>query len=279
MVRIKSKDLDIAKIADSGQCFRLTPAASGVWQLVARGRVLEIGELPDGAELRCSPREYEAVWRSYFDLDTVYERFRTAVPEEDLFLRSAVRWGEGIRILRQDAWEMLVTFLISQRKNIPAIAGSVERLCRLCGEPLGEGHYAFPTAERVAALSLAELNGCSLGYRSPYVQAAAQLTASGQLDLGALSEADDDALLKALLGVPGVGPKVANCVMLFGFYRLSGFPRDVWINRMIDTEYGGTFPLEPYRGFEGVIQQYIFYYGRSGAYRERRSGGAGCKGT
>jgi N-glycosylase/DNA lyase len=219
MIRIKSEDFDIAKIADSGQCFRLTEIRENRYLLVAIGRILEIGALPDGAVLRCSRKEYERLWRNYFDMDTDYRRFRAAVSGDDAFLSCAVRYGAGIRILRQDPWEMLVTFIISQRKNIPAIRCSVERLCRMAGEPVKRGGltaYSFPAAGKVAALSMEELRDCSLGYRAPYIHAAAQLAASGQLDLAALGSLDPDGRSEALREIPGVGAKVASCVALFG---------------------------------------------------------------
>lgn len=267
MVRIESEDFDIAKIADSGQCFRLTKTGEREYMLVAHGRILLLDELPDGAALRCSRQEYEKIWRSYFDMDTDYRRFRAMVPEDDTFLLCALEYGAGIRILRQDPWETLLTFIISQRKNIPAIRCSVERLCRMAGRPVKRGDrtaWSFPTAKKVAALSAEQLRDCSLGYRAPYIRAAAELVASGQLDLQALGSLDSDGLLSALQKIPGVGAKVANCVALFGYHNLCGFPRDVWINRVIQEEYRGNFCTDPYCGFEGVIQQYMFYYARNG---------------
>jgi len=262
MVEVESEDLSLPKIARSGQCFRMTELEPGRFRLIAAERVLELEAREDGAILRCSQDEYQALWRTYFDLDTDYARFRSAIPQRDRYLTAAAEFGRGIRILRQEPWETLVTFLLSQRRNIPAIRRSVELLCRKAGEPLGGGCYSFPTPEGAAELTDAELASCSLGYRVPYVRAAALLAAAGGLDgLSLLSDAELEAELRSM---PGVGPKVANCVMLFGFYRLSGFPRDVWINRVIDGQYGGRFSLRRYRGFEGVIQQYLFYYGRSG---------------
>lgn len=264
------EDLDIRKIADSGQCFRLTEEAPDLFVLRARGRALRLRTLPDGAELSCSLSEYEELWRNYFDMDTDYAAFRRIVPPEDHYLTAAASCGRGIRILRQDPWEMLATFLISQRKNIPAIRRAVETLSTRYGAAVsgGEG-FAFPSPQRLAALEESDLRACSLGYRAPYVLAAARMAADGALDFAALSALDDNALLDALQTVPGVGPKVAGCSALFGFHRLRGFPRDVWMNRIIDEEYGGEFPLERVAGFEGVAQQYLFYYARVRAGRIR----------
>lgn len=265
MVEVHTDDLDIAKIADSGQCFRLIRTAPERFTLTALGRVLSIDRLADGIRLHCTEADFAALWRDYFDLDTDYAGFRAAVSLHDRFLSRAARYGRGIRILRQDPWEMLVTFIISQRKNIPAIQGCVELLCRRYGSPLGNGFFAFPSPRKLAAAQ--DLSACSLGYRAGYVLAAARMVSDGTLDLQRLRGLEDGELLGALSSVPGVGPKVASCVCLFGYHRLTGFPRDVWINRVIDTEYGGEFPLERYAGFEGVIQQYMFYYGRSAEYR------------
>ncbi|MEG2037518.1 MAG: DNA glycosylase [Ruthenibacterium sp.] len=273
MVVLQSDDFDIEKIADSGQCFRLTQATPGRFVLIAHGRVLFVEDAPKGAVLHCCEEDYQAIWRNYFDMDCNYKGFRAAVPKEDAFLTNAVRHGCGIRILQQDPWEMLVTFIISQRKNIPAIKRAVELLCEKAGERLLIGeqtYFAFPCAARVAAMPPETLAACALGYRTAYLRAAAQRVASGALDLEGLKQADDSALLNALMSVPGVGPKIANCVMLFGYHRLSGFPRDVWINRVIEQEYHGEFPLARYAGFEGVMQQYMFFYGRSEAYRGSR---------
>lgn len=269
-MKVINADLDIQKIADSGQCFRLTGEAPGRFVLRAKGRALRLRALPCGAELDCPREEYDALWRDYFDLDTDYAAFRRAVPPEDGYLTAAADCGRGIRILRQDPWETLVTFLLSQRKNIPAIRRAVETLCVRYGDPIpGDGGCAFPAPERLAALEEADLRACSLGYRAPYVLSAARMAADGRLDFAALNAMDDDALLSALETVPGVGVKVASCAALFGFHRLRGFPRDVWINRMIDAEYGGSFPLERVAGFEGVAQQYLFYYARVRAGRIR----------
>ncbi|MPM07923.1 hypothetical protein SDC9_54234 [bioreactor metagenome] len=161
---------------------------------------------------------------------------------------------------------MLVTFIISQRKNIPAIKRSVEALAALFGRPVAgapEGAFAFPSPEALAAQSIDSLAPCSLGYRAPYVLAAARMAGGGEIDLAGLESAGDEELFSALLTVPGVGTKVASCVMLFGYHRLDAFPRDTWINRTIDCQYGGCFEEERYRGFRGVIQQYMFYYART----------------
>lgn len=261
MIITDNRDFNIAKIADSGQCFRLNKTAEG-YRLIAHGRVLNITVTDDICHLHC-PKEDEPLWHSYFDLDTDYAAFRAAVPPQDDYLCMATAYGRGIRILNQDPWEMLISFIISQRKSIPSIKTSIEALSRRFGEPLGEGLYAFPSAKSLATAPTEELSACSLGYRTGYVRCAASMVLNGELRLEELRQADDEGLINSLMSVRGVGAKVAHCVSLFGYHRLNAFPRDVWINRVIDTHYNGSFDLSPYLGFAGVIQQYMFFYGRN----------------
>ena len=269
MMIIQNPDFNIRKIAESGQCFRLKPVPSGGYVLVARGLALRLTDTPEGAALDCSQAEFDAIWRDYFDIASDYAAIRAEADPEDAFLQRACDFGAGIRMLRQEPWEMLVSFIISQRKNIPAIQYCIEALCSRYGEPIesgGERFFAFPSAQTLAALDESHFLACSLGYRAKYVLAAARMVASGALDLDAIASCSDEALYAALLAVPGVGEKVANCVMLFGYHRLARFPRDVWINRIEEREYGGAFPTERYPDTAGALQQYIFYYARSTAY-------------
>lgn len=266
MVTIKADYFDIGAIAESGQCFRLDRTGEGSFRLIALDRVLRILQTGDGSyQFDCTPEEFDSLWRPYFDLDEDYARYAVNVPPADQFLQAALAFGRGIRILRQTPWEMLITFIISQRKNIPAIKAAVATLSRRYGQPIaGEADcFAFPAPQALAACGDTALRACALGYRSGYIEAAARMVADGTLDLEGLRALDDEALHQALLRVPGVGTKVANCVMLFGYHRIAAFPRDVWINRIIDAEYGGAFPLERYAGYAGVIQQYMFFYARS----------------
>ena len=274
MTEIFDADFDIVKIAESGQCFRLNQSGENTYKLTAQGRVLSAERMRSGGvRFDCTQAEWDGVWCSYFDMETGYAAIRAAIDPQDAYLTAAAAYGAGIRILRQDPWEALISFILSQRKNIPAIKRCVETLCVRFGEPV-PGHVqerAFPGAERLAGLELDCLNGCSLGYRGKYAQAAARMVASGELDLRKLAVLPDDALFDALLRVPGVGKKVAECTMLFGFHRLNRFPVDVWIERVLTREYPGGFPLSRYAGMAGVLQQYLFYYERSGRTEERRS--------
>ncbi len=263
MIKIQNDELDIRKIAESGQCFRLNQTGEGRYRLIAHDRELTLTQTGQNIFLDCSQEEFDALWRRYFDWDTDYAAIRYSVDPADAYLTRAAAFGSGVRILRQDPWETLITFILSQRKNIPAIKGCVELLCSRFGEPIpGARAFAFPKPEVLASAELECLLGCSLGYRGKYVQAAARMAASGELDFAAMESLPDGALYEKLLTVPGVGKKVADCTMLFGFHRLGRFPVDVWIERVLTREYPNGFPLERYELFAGVLQQYIFYYER-----------------
>jgi len=273
MVKIKNEDFDIQKIADSGQCFRLNQEGDG-WINIAGDNILRISCDSKGSDdgtnsylLDCSKKEFDTFWKAYFDLNDDYSKYRNAIPRKDKYLSSAADFGRGIRILRQDPWEMLITFIISQRKNIPAIKSSVEAICRNYGRQIGESFgkpiYSFPSVRALAGADEKVLRNCSLGYRVPYIISASQMIESGALDLAKIASLTDEELLSELMRVKGVGIKVANCVSLFAYHRIDAFPIDVWIARVLEEQYDNKFPYGLYEGFGGVIQQYMFYYARS----------------
>lgn len=268
MIILDASEFDIRKIAESGQCFRMKflgalPGGSESWLLLAGSRALEAQADAKELRLSCSKDEYDSFWASYFDALTDYAAIRAMIPPEDGFLTEAAAASRGIRILRQDPWEMLITFIISQRKNIPAITSCVEKICRNYGSSIEKGLFAFPSPEQLAEAGHESLSSCSLGYREPYIELAAKRTAAGEIDLEAMRSLSDEALLKELMSIKGVGIKVANCVSLFGFHRTAAFPVDVWIKRVIDEIYAGSFDPTRYGDAAGVIQQFMFYYGRN----------------
>jgi len=263
-------DFDLARIADSGQCFRWERRGEG-WRILSGSDCLYIAPLGGGAyELDCGEDALDALWRDYFDLKESYAAIRGRIdPDADPYLWAAAEGEQGIRILRQDPWETLVSFLISQNRNIPAIRRSIERLAAVCGDErrdaAGRPYFAFPTPEAVAALGEEDLRACALGYRAPYVRTAARAVLDGALDLAALQNAGEAETMAALTGLFGVGVKVASCVSLFGLHHLDSFPRDVWIKRILAREYPGGWPFGAYAPYNGVCQQYMFAYERSRA--------------
>ncbi|MGM9613254.1 MAG: DNA-3-methyladenine glycosylase family protein [Butyricicoccus sp.] len=254
---------DLGQIAASGQCFRMEAREDGWWRVLAGAECVRVRREGDTLTLDADAADFEGFWRAYFDWGTDYAAMLAAVPAEDAFLTAAARYGGGLRILRQDLWETLITFVISQNNNIPRIRSAVEALCRNWGERrtdrAGEPYHAFPTKAALAEATLPELRAIGLGYRDKYIHAIAH----SNFDPATVSALPPDAAHAALTALPGVGPKVAACVRLFGLHDLAAFPVDTWIKKMVARHYGGRFPLERYEGFAGVIQQYIFFYGRS----------------
>ena len=261
-------DFNLDRIADSGQCFRWNKTGSGSYRIIAGEACLNITDLQGNQyELDCTEAAFDGFWRDYFDLQENYQRIRNQIaPGQDPFLWQAAEHEKGIRILRQDPWEMLITFNISQNKNIPAIRRSVELLAQTCGRKLldsrGLEYYGFPDAAAVAALSDQELSDCRLGYRCRYIHAAAEAVLKGSINLEELAQADEKTTIQALTGLLGVGVKVANCVSLFGLHHIDAFPIDVWMKRILSEQYPDGYPFERYSPYNGIYQQYMFAWYR-----------------
>ena len=252
---------NLAQIADSGQCFRLTKLSDGAYAAVTRDKLVKISPAHLGGYVfHCSFEEFRDVWVPYFDLSADYGVYQDKM-SSDPFLREAIEDGGGIRILRQDLWEMVVTFIISQRNNIPRIRKTVETLCQLYGTLLGEidgqQFYSFPTPDQLRGK---DLSPASLGYREDYIKALSEQDDEFWVQI---CSQDDDTAHKMLLALHGVGEKVASCVMLFGLHRMNSYPRDVWINRMIEDVYHGDFDPDQYDGFAGYVQQLQFFHYRN----------------
>lgn len=257
-------DFDLDQIARSGQCFRFRPLGERHYALVAGGRYLEVSQQEQTVRFDCPEEEFEAVWRPYFDLDADYGRYKSAVAKRDKYLQSAVAVGGGLRILRQELWEVIVCFIISQQNNIPRITKCVENMCSLFGETCynrsEQVYNVFPTAERLAACTADDLAPVRLGYRAKYILAAARQAASGEVDLDAVRRMDYAHAKAELMRLSGVGVKVAECICLFALHHIDAFPVDTHIRQMLDEHYPKGFPLRRYKGFAGVMQQYAFYY-------------------
>ena len=257
------KEFDLAQTLDCGQAFRWSDSGGGRWCGIAFNRYLEIERSGDGFVLyNTSPEDFEGLWRKYFDLDRDYGAIISDISENEI-LRTASQYGYGIRILAQEPWEALCSFIISQNNNIPRIKGIIERLCENFGERCGD-MYTFPTAERLAALTVDDLAPLRSGFRAKYIIDAAQKVATGDIDLESLKNTDADTARDILMTIKGVGPKVADCALLFGLGHISAFPRDVWIKRAMQDLFGGELP-ECAVPHAGIVQQYIFYYTRENA--------------
>ena len=256
-------DFDLEKIRVSGQAFRIRRMDDGAYRFITGEEVLYIKNVSqDEYEISCSKEKWNGLWYDYFDLGRNYSGIRKEMTGRHGFIDESMIRGAGIRILKQDPFEMLITFIISQRKNIPAISASVEKLCERFGKKIvteREELYAFPEPEVLSRATYEELKSCSLGYRAPYVADAANRVAKGITDLEAIKTLGDEELFNELIKVHGVGKKVANCICLFAYSRVGMVPVDVWIKRAIDERCNGVSPFELFGEYSGIIQQYIFY--------------------
>lgn len=263
-VKIVIPDFSMRQISESGQCFRMNQIAENRYALVAFGKYLEVEQEGDELLFACTQEEFDGVWREYFDLDNDYGRYRKAVPKQDTYLSEAVLFGGGIRILHQDVWEMLISFIISQQNNIKRIRKCIETLCERYGEKKyitnRSVYYTFPDAQSLARVSEEELRECNLGYRSRYIVSTANSILHGEVEPDALKRMDYKQARAELLKLCGVGEKVADCICLFGLHHMDAFPVDTHIRKAMDEHYPTGFPFEKYSGYSGVMQQYIFYY-------------------
>lgn len=262
MYSVNVKDMDLGQIAESGQCFRMNYIGKGTYSVIAFGKYLEVSQQGDTLILSCDETEYEQVWREYFDIDTDYNAIKENAKSDD-FLSRAIQNGSGIRILKQDLWETLITFIISQRKSIPSIKKCIETLCFHYGKQI-EGDnvpiytFAFPTPEQLSHVSVESLRECGLGYRDIYISEAAQWFCKNcQL----ITKYDSYTYAKSILmQISGVGNKVANCVCLFALHQLEACPIDIHMQQIIDNIYNGIMPEWMVSDKAGVLQQYAFYY-------------------
>ncbi|HPY44193.1 MAG TPA: DNA glycosylase [Clostridia bacterium] len=265
----KIPDFNLALTANSGQSFRFHQQGKGVFSLTACGRHVFIEQLPsETCRFSCNAEEFASVWHPYLDLDRDYSALGALIGANDTFLARAYQYARGIRILRQEPFEALICFIVSQRKSIPAIRSCVEALARRYGKPICPDAFAFPEPAALAAANAAELAACGLGYRVPYVLETARMVDGGVVSLEALRHLDDAALEAALQRFPGVGRKVAACVMLFAYQRMEAFPVDVWIERVLREHYPEGFPAYRFKGMAGILQQYLFCYARHLAGRD-----------
>ena len=234
---------DLDSTLQSGQAFRWR-RDGGSHRGVVFGNVVELRQTEDGLELFTDPDDEAALWpllRDYlgldFDLDRVYAAF-----EADYRLHNSTARYRGMRVLRQDPWECLVSFICSSASNIPRITKNVESICESYGRPVGTGatrRNAFPTPRELSRAGEAPLRALGLGYRAAYVAETASAVADGAVDLMSLREEPYEQALETLTGLPGVGDKVANCVLLFALDKPEAFPVDVWIDRALREWYLG----------------------------------------
>ena len=259
-----------AQTFDCGQCFRFNESAGGI-EGVAFGRFIRIEE--GAGEVRLigvSERDYREIFERYLGLSEDYGAIREDIGERmgaygDVIF-DAMECASGIRILHQDTWEAVASFIISQNNNIPRIKKIIENMSAGLGEAFvgfdGGTHFAFPTAEAVLAAGEAGLAPFRMGFRARYLVDAAEKYLSGEVDFEKIAAANAQEAQRMLMSICGVGPKVASCALLFGFHKLEFFPVDVWIKRVLAKYYPGGIDISALGAYAGVAQQYLFYYER-----------------
>lgn len=256
------RDLDLAQTLDCGQSFRWTELEDGSFRGTAFGKSVTVKL--DGTDLyiyNTTKSDFENIWYDYFDFGLDYGEIRRNISKIHPVLCEAAKYAPGIRILRQEPYEALCTFIISQNNNIKRIKGIVQRFCEIFGDKIGENEFAFPTAEKMASLSVDDLAPLRAGFRNRYLIDAAQKVAGGEVDLERCKTIDYEEARRELMKITGVGVKVADCTLLFGMHRIEAFPVDVWMKRALEKLFPGMCGAD-FGEYAGIAQQYIFHYSR-----------------
>ena len=246
---------------DCGQAFRWRKDAENNWCGIVKNKYLKLKQINDTTVVfyNTTEEDFNDVWLEYFDLSRDYKAILNNYNEMNLI--SACEKYNGIRILKQNEWEAICSFIISQNNNIPRIKGIIERLCESFGEKI-DGGYTFPSAETLASKTLEELSCLRAGFRAKYILDAACKISSGEVDIEKIKQMPFDDAKAELLKIKGVGEKVAQCSLLYGFGRIEAFPQDVWVKRIVSELYPDGLP-ECIKGTEGIAQQYLFHWRRN----------------
>ncbi len=277
------KSFEPKHIFDCGQCFRWNLQQDSSYTGVFKGNVINVNRQDNKIIFKgiCEQNIIKTVI-DYFDLDTNYDQIKERLSKIDDNLKKSIKYGEGIRILKQDLWETIISFIISANNNIPRIKGIIERLSKTYGQKIvwnQKEYYTFPTPQELSKASVLDLRKLGLGFRDVRVYETTNMILNNVINLDKLKEEKDIAKLRnSLLSMPGVGPKVADCIMLFALRRFEVFPIDVWVRRVINELYIKNedetkvdkkqiekLAKEKYGNLAGLAQQYLFYWKRETA--------------
>ncbi len=253
---------------ECGQCFRFEKITEREYSLIARNKKLYIIKEEGGWLFRdMEIDEFKADFVSYFDLERDYGGIIKGF-SCDATVTKAASICDGIRIFRQDPWETLISFIISQNNRIPRIQKIINSLCELLGEQK-DGFYCFPSPEKILNAGISGLAPIKCGFRDKYIIDAAQKVASGEISLDEIAKMGYLPALEELKKIKGVGDKVANCVLLFGFGYYEAFPIDTWMKQIIDKYYPNGLDPKDFGAYAGIAQQYLFHYERNIAENEK----------
>lgn len=272
-------NFELPHIFDCGQCFRWNRQENGNYIGVALGKVLEIEKKENDVIIyNATEEEFEKIWCDYFDLYRDYSTIKEIFNKDEL-LKKSVEFGKGIRILKQEPFEIVVSFIISANNRIPMIKRAIEKISKRWGKKVqykGKDYYTFPSAEILKDCTQEELEECGVGFRAKYIKNTIEDIIYNGLNLDYIKSLDDDECHKELQKISGVGPKVADCIMLFSMQKYSAFPVDVWVKRAMQHFYLAPdvslkkirdFGRNKFNPFSGFAQQYLFYYARENNIR------------
>ncbi|MCM1364442.1 MAG: DNA-3-methyladenine glycosylase 2 family protein [Faecalibacterium sp.] len=252
--------LNIGLTVDCGQSFRWTVNKDSSFHGIVNGKAVDIIQSENEIIFKDTDKEsFEKIWIPYFDLNRDYKSICKSF--DDAYLKTACSEYYGIRILKQDPWEAICSFIISQNNNIPRIKGIISRLCETFGEQINENDYSFPSYETIAKLNEDDLSPLRAGFRNKYIIDAARKLASGEVSIEEIEKMPIEQARQELMKIKGIGAKVAECSLLYGFGRVEAFPIDVWVKRIMKELYPNGLPLCT-KGVEGIAQQYLFHWRR-----------------
>lgn len=270
------KDFDTVHLFDSGQAFRWTQNEDGSHTGCAGGRIVNISQKDDVVILKnASEEDFKNQWFDYFDMGRDYGKIKAELSKLDEHLEKAIEFGSGIRIMRQDLWEMIVTFILSANNRIPMIKRAVDGICikygREIGEYEGNVYYDFPTPKDLSGLEPGDVRLSGVGFRDKYIVKSANMVNSGEVSLDIIMNSEYEQARAELIKLPGVGDKVADCILLFTKGEMKAYPVDTWVKKLMRVFYGiesentgeiKRFANEHFKGIQGIAQQYLFYYAR-----------------
>lgn len=273
------KSFKVKDIFECGQCFRWNEEPDGSYTGIFGHNVLNVKEEKDIVITGICNGDIEDICKNYFDLDRNYEEIKKTLSLVDDNMKESIRYGEGIRILNQDLWEMIISFIISANNNIPRIKGIIERMSAKYGQEIkfrGTSYYTFPTIDELSQASVKDLKDLGLGFRDRYVYETTKKIKEGKINLENLKQEPTNEVRKQLLTLTGVGLKVADCIMLFStLKRFDVFPVDVWVRRVMNDLYIHNedetkvnkkqiqeIARDKFGALEGIAQQYLFYWKR-----------------
>ena len=262
-------DFSLKHVFDCGQCFRFRETGENEYTGVAGGRAITVKDTGDSLVFYdTSKKDFDEFWHDYFDLNVDYTTIKQSL-SGDKCMDDAMSEGYGIRILRQELFETIISFIISQSNNIPRIKKIIESLCALCGEEIkyrGKTYYSFPTPEAILSCDISSIKA---GFRDKYILSAARHIADNKEFLDELRKADTMTAKKMLMSMQGIGNKVSDCILLFGLGKTDSFPVDVWMRRIMEQLYFERkssaeeitdYAREKFGKFSGYAHQYLFYY-------------------